>query len=264
MIVAGEMRSDGPWTLTFGCYGVDLDSGLLRWTNHGSGKRRGLLRMLDFVPFLTNELRDHAVGVVDGCVVTEQGRLLDVVTGEEMQRPPASARAWLDRRRTQPDVLSDPTEDRARAAGRELYTSGQVQMLDGARLFARHGLVSESSFAPPPWTTRDGLELACVEPGGGVRWRWAGGDRVQTNYYGWRYLPGLLLVLQSDAPVETDGRWTLLAIDPATGRVEQELPIEGPPGPQARIEDVAGDGVVITRGGMAVTLLRWHDDALPR
>ena len=34
VIVAYEMRSDGPWTAGFGCYGLSLESGELVWSSH--------------------------------------------------------------------------------------------------------------------------------------------------------------------------------------------------------------------------------------
>ena len=258
MIVAGEMRSDGPWTLTFGCYGVDLDSGALRWTAESDRKRRGLLRLLDFIPGVASPSAGTAQTIVDGCVITSEGDLLDVVTGRPMERPPASARAWWDRKKDDDALWGDSSDDRSRAASEELYRRGSVRMLDGARLFARALLGLESEYAEPAWTTDEGLEFACVESNGQIRWRWAS-SAVETNYYGWRYLPGLLLLMRSDG----GGRWTLVVLDPLTGRIEQEFTLGGT-ADAARIEDAAGDGVVLSLGEMKVTLLRWRDDGLPR
>src|SRR3954470_22795843 len=86
VIVASEMRSDGPWTADFGCYGISLESGRLLWTSHADGWWGRFVRMLDFVPGFTNELRDAPVDVT-GCRCTcGSGRVLDVRTGHTVRR----------------------------------------------------------------------------------------------------------------------------------------------------------------------------------
>jgi hypothetical protein len=88
VIIASETRSDGPWTLEFGCYGISLETGQLLWTVHARGMWGRLLRLLDFVPAFTNDLRDAPAFVQGSEVVCASGRLLDVRTGREKGRLP--------------------------------------------------------------------------------------------------------------------------------------------------------------------------------
>ncbi len=81
VIVASEMRSDGLWTADFGCYGISLEDGRLLWTSHGSGLWGRIVRLLDFVPGFTNELRDTPHHVQNGKVFCNSGRVLDVKSG---------------------------------------------------------------------------------------------------------------------------------------------------------------------------------------
>jgi hypothetical protein len=64
-------------------YGIDAQTGNLRWVNHANGLWGKLLRCLDFVPGFTNEFRDVPKCVVDQYVVTARGRILDVRTGQD-------------------------------------------------------------------------------------------------------------------------------------------------------------------------------------
>jgi hypothetical protein len=102
VIVASEMRSDGPWTAGFGCYGISLETGRLLWTSHGEGGWDRFVRMLDFVPGFTNELRDAPVEETGGRCRCGSGRVLDVRTGRTV-RPLSKEEACAER----PEVMTD-------------------------------------------------------------------------------------------------------------------------------------------------------------
>ncbi len=86
VIVASEKRSDGPWTLDFGCYGISVETGKLLWTSHGQGSWGKLLRVCDFVPGSTNEFRDSPHHLENGECFCTSGRVLDVSTGADLRR----------------------------------------------------------------------------------------------------------------------------------------------------------------------------------
>ena len=85
-IVAYEMRSDGPWTAGFGCYGLSLESGKLIWSSHGTGIVGTLSRFFDFIPGFTNGLRDSPRVVADGKVFCSSGRVLNVLSGKTVSQ----------------------------------------------------------------------------------------------------------------------------------------------------------------------------------
>ncbi len=98
VIVASEMRSDGPWTLDFGVYGRSLETGEPLWTSHREGVRGQVLAWLDKVPGFTNGFRDRPLFVRDGRCFCNSGRVLDVTSGaligrhqETFTRPPDPA-----------------------------------------------------------------------------------------------------------------------------------------------------------------------------
>ncbi len=45
---ATELRSDGPWTIAFGLYGISMKTGRYLWTSHARTFARHFVRMLDF------------------------------------------------------------------------------------------------------------------------------------------------------------------------------------------------------------------------
>jgi hypothetical protein len=99
VIVGSETRSDGPWTAGFGCYGIDLETGKLRWVSHRNGVWGKLVRMLDFFPGFTNELRDVPLSVEDRQVFCASGRVLDIQTGKllRMEQHKRETVAFQDR-----------------------------------------------------------------------------------------------------------------------------------------------------------------------
>ncbi len=84
VIIASETRSDGPWTAGFGIYAIETLTGRLLWINHGRGFAGRLLRWLDFVPGYTNEFRDSPLAAKDRQVITSRGRILDLLTGQDL------------------------------------------------------------------------------------------------------------------------------------------------------------------------------------
>jgi hypothetical protein len=88
VIVASETRSDGPWTLDFGCYGLSLKTGERLWTSHREGLWGRVMQWIDAVPGVTNGLRDTASLVMGTECICESGRVLDVRTGRLVRRMP--------------------------------------------------------------------------------------------------------------------------------------------------------------------------------
>jgi len=98
VIVASEMRSDGPWTIDFGIYGIDVKDGTLRWTNHGRGFWNTMCRLLDHVPGFTNELRDAPKFIAGDYLVTRKERVIDIRSGRQRHGIPVEVEAESDNR----------------------------------------------------------------------------------------------------------------------------------------------------------------------
>lgn len=83
ILVLSEYRgNDGPWGADFGVYRYDLTNGDFLGASHGAGGWGKFVRLLDWVPDFTNELRQRPVAVRDGKITTDSGRVLDARTGE--------------------------------------------------------------------------------------------------------------------------------------------------------------------------------------
>ncbi len=171
VIVATEMRSDGPWTATFGIYGIDARTGTLQWTAHAREPLGRLLRCFDFVPGFTNEFRDGPERVVGRHVVTVRGRTLDVRTGRES----LSAN------------VADLEDDAGSTAAERLYANKWLDV-DGDTL--------RVSSDPGDFV------VSRHDPGGGEVWRFAAGERsfrVNGNYYSYRLHQGCIYIVLSVA-----------------------------------------------------------------
>jgi len=84
VLVATEQRcNDGPSSADFGVYGISLAAGRLLWTSHAPGRWGRFLRLLDFIPDFTNELRDEPLHIDGEETLTFRGRRLEAVTGKD-------------------------------------------------------------------------------------------------------------------------------------------------------------------------------------
>ena len=229
VIVASEMRSDGPWTVDFGIYGIDVESGELLWTNHAGAPWGGLCAWLDLVPGFTNELRDAPEAIVDGRVLTRRGRVLDVRTG----RPAHGERIEIESRDT------DPAE--------RLYHDKRLELPDG-------DVLSVEGY-------RDAFRLSLSSPGGVERWAFDAGAHdayVTGDYYSYRLLGDRILVLMGDAsecvPVDpgkpmivqrNPASYRLGMVDVRTGAFESHPLEHASHRTQCRIEAVRGSRLLI-------------------
>ncbi len=87
MIIATELREgDGPWSDVFGIYGMSFDDQKLKWTAHARSIWKYPVRLLDFVPRFTNELRDAPLRVQNGEIVSRSGAVINAATGALIRR----------------------------------------------------------------------------------------------------------------------------------------------------------------------------------
>jgi hypothetical protein len=238
VIVASEMRSDGPWTADFGCYGISLETGRRLWTSHGSGFWKFALRALDFVPGYTNEFRDEPRLVRDGKVYCRSGRVLDTRSG-----------ATIDRiAREEIAAIQLPQSDAER-----LYAGEKVRVAKGL-----------SVVRPGGATWHDGgWQIAAENDAGETVWHVSAKTLTRTiasAFYGYRLAERYVYVLLSEEPstvphptklhyaVANPTRWHLVAIDVATGEVVQDVRLDEEKRPECRIEDVDVTGVLISVG----------------
>ncbi|KAA5541926.1 hypothetical protein FYK55_17170 [Roseiconus nitratireducens] len=172
VIVASETRSDGPWTAGFGVYGIDAQTGKLRWVNHGRGLWGKLLRCFDYVPGFTNEFRDVPKCLVDQYVVTTRGRILDVRTGHDCSSVKTNEPNNEDRSGPQHKLYDNKT----------LETDGHTIKVEGHR---------------------DDFVILRRDKNGNDIWRFAAKDlslHVDGNYYSYRFHDGRIFIILGDAP----------------------------------------------------------------
>lgn len=243
VIVASEMRSDGPWTADFGCYGISLSDGSLLWTAHRSGWSNWLVQWLDLVPGFTNELRDSPAVVTRGEVVCTSGRVLDIRTGQQLRR--------ISRAAVQ--ALPMPQQ-----RGWEFYRS--PLSIDLPRV----------EFAPGCWLAHlpgehpaaNGiLSISAKNAAGETLWTFstaALGGYIAGNFYSYRIAPPFLYLVLSDQPLHrTDSRnqqhpdrqlrnWQLITVALVTGNVVQRIPLGTEPQELCRIEDLDDSGLLIS------------------
>lgn len=242
VIVAREMRSDGPWTASFGCYGISLDAGRLLWTSHGSGLWGSIVRLLDFVPGYTNELRDTPHHVEDGKVFCQSGRVLDVKTGRFLQKL---------------DSETVRSHEKPIRLDSQFYNSGlerdhpSVAISNG--VFLRHAQAAEGM-------QRGVLEIAAETETANSVWTFSIeqlGRHIDGNFYSYRLVPPFMYFVVSDEPrykphptkqryVEPKPTlWHVVSIALATGDVVQDFSLGPEMLEECRIEDVDDRGLLI-------------------
>jgi len=250
VIVASEMRSDGPWTFTFGCYGISLDTGSLLWISHGTGFRGVLARILDFIPGFTNELRDSPHHIEDGQIFCEGGRVLDVKTGEVLR-----------------EVARDSVQahESPSSVGHLFYNTGigknasrendHSRLAVGNGLFLRHVQAQEGKQRGVLQITAENRDGTCV-------WEFSTdqlGRHIDGNFYSYRLVPPFLYLVVSDeckykphpsqkrCVVPNPTHWHLVTLDLTTGEVRQGFSLGEEQQDECRIEDVDNGGLLIGR-----------------
>ena len=124
VLVLSEYRgNDGPWGADFGVYRYDLTNGDFLGASHGAGCWGRFVRLLDWVPDFTNELRQTPIAVRDGKITTDAGRVLDARTG-----------AVIDK--LTPEQYRELSEKVARRETLLTVSDKQVALEDGALLRA--------------------------------------------------------------------------------------------------------------------------------
>ncbi|QDV56246.1 hypothetical protein Mal33_22280 [Rosistilla oblonga] len=243
------MRSDGPWTADFGCYGISLENGRLLWASHGSGYWGHIVRLLDFVPGFTNELRDTPRYVEDGKVFCNSGRVLDVKTGK------------LLRKVAPEDVRS---HEKPLSIGAKFAGSGVDRHHPRVRvandLFLRHAQEAEG------WQ-RGTLEIAAETEMGDSLWRFSI-KQLGRHIGSYRLVPPFIYMLVSDEPnskphptkkhyaLPNPTRWHFVTLTIETGEVIQDFSLGDEKHSECRIEDVDTEGLLIRRENKKLTYYR--------
>lgn len=171
VIIASEMRSDGPWTADFGIYGIAAKTGDLLWTSHARGWWGKFLRCCDYIPAFTNDLRDPPRGIVNGRVITGRGRCLDVRTGVDVA-----------------ENYSVPANNDNATPQRILYDK-HVLDFDTDKIFVEG--------------PRDDFKITRYDPNGREIWRLSCKERalyMDGNYFSYRYHEGRIYLILGDAP----------------------------------------------------------------
>jgi hypothetical protein len=270
VIVASEMRSDGPWTLDFGCYGIDLETGTLLWVSHRDGLYGTIVRVLDYLPGFTNELRDSPHEIRAGEVVCKSGRVLDLRTGRLL-------------RRMSRDALP-PYRERTDPAWR-LYDTRPDRIIFIPLAGKRGDRVEGESKPVPPVGVADGRFVSCRPPAGAcdsagrqpdatdiamygtddsglLTWVFRlseTGYHCQTNFFSCRLASLFVYLVVSEAEVYVPinprkprcveynpATWHVLAVDALTGKLVQDIILGHCDEQPARLEDVDEGGVLFS------------------
>jgi hypothetical protein len=243
VVVASETQSDGPWTAEFGCYGISLETGELLWTAHAGGVWGPLLRLLDFVPGFTNDLRDAPVLVRGGEVVCASGRVLDAHRGRDLRRVPAHEIQGPTRQPSEAEVLYQ---------GRLQGGYTKVRLANGRWL---------SHKAWPGEDAGSGFRLYVLGEDEAIRWQFdlaSTGYHVAGNYYSYRYAGPYLYLLVSEGRPQRDvpgqpgfvppnpAVYRLLTLDLSREVVAQDFRVDDSPVDEGRIEDADRAGLLVS------------------
>ena len=220
VIVATETKSGGPWTASFGAWGISVETGKLLWP-----ARREVSwgrRLLELLPGVGPPVPGTAVHVAGSLCFCEGGKVLNIRSGDVVG-----------------GYATDPEEWRAKAeekdASQNLYTGRSCRLDNGDVL--SHG--SEDD---------EGFHLLRIAPNGESRWHFdlgREGHFITGNYYSYRYRDGFVYMVVSDRYRELtfdptkphDGHYFLWTLDVQTGRLCQKVTIPDWAG-ECRIEDV--------------------------
>lgn len=248
--MAYEMRSDGPWTAGFGCYGLSLENGSLIWASHGTGIVGKLSRFFDFIPGFTNGLRDSPSIVADGKVFCSSGRVLNVLNGELLSKiSPDEVRK-----------MKPPQSDAWRLYDSSIGNSeSNVSIGD---LILAH---------PSDGKQRGKWSIIAKAKEQDVAWRFdisQTGLHIDGNYYSYRLAtPYIYLVLSDESRykphrtrpqtvVANPTRWHLLCLDTAMGQIVQQISLGDELLDECRIEDVDEHGLLIGKSNNELVYFR--------
>lgn len=248
VIVASEMRSDGPWTATFGCYGISLKSGTLIWTSHGSGMRGILLQIFDYLPGYTNGLRDSPHHLKNGKVFCNSGRVLNVTTGQLLEKADSPDTQFDKPPRRIDEVFYNSTLNKEQEA-----------ISIGGGIFLRHLRQVESG--------NSSLEIMADTEAGENIWSFSTnvlGRKFDGNFYSHRLMPPYLYLIVSDQDrfrpnpahknqvLPNPTYWHFVAVDLRNGNVAQDFSLCDQKLEECRIEDVDDRGLLIGRSNQTL------------
>ncbi len=223
-----------------------MESGRLLWTSHGSGIWGRIVRLLDFVPGFTNELRDTPHHVEDSEVFCNSGRVLDVKTGKLLHH--------MDGNEVQ-------SFEKPLAIGSQFAASGverhhpRVKVADN--LFLRHAQEAEG------WQ-RGTLEIAAETETGNTLWAFSI-KQLGRHIGSYRLVPPFLYLLVSDESnskphptkehyaLPNPTRWHFVTLSIETGEVIQDFLLGDEKHSECRIEDVDADGLLVGRANRELT-----------
>jgi hypothetical protein len=244
IIVATEMRSDGPWTADFGCYGISLDTGKLLWTSHGSGWWGRFLRLLDFVPGFTNDLRDDPNFVQGQECFCNSGRIIDLHSGKDVRRIP---RGDVDKSAPQ------ASDDFALHYAKHNVEFLRVQVGEDRWLAHRR----PEDVPGPTGFLASVFQLCLLDGGNSVIWFF---DLASTGYkFGsYRYAAPFVYVVVSEgeewrdhptipqAVVPNPTRFHVLTLELDSGTIAQDVLIDERQLTHCKLEDADSIGLVIS------------------
>lgn len=225
VVVASESRQDGPMLPgNYGCYGISVETGFLRWTSHFDGLWGLATKIMDYVPEFTNGWRDTAGYVEAGKVFTCCGRILDVRTGVRVGSiDPAEVDKEIIRRREPHDFMA----------------------------------LGEGWTLRPDTPGRYPTEYHVERPDGSVSWRPE--LRSPGRYLrAWEGLDCFLYVIASDKPYycpdASDPKdqhpgpylWRQMTYDVRNGTLLQDFPLGTKRWWHCRIEDIDDRGLLLT------------------
>lgn len=172
VIIASEMRSDGPWTLDFGIYGIHVKTGNILWANHGDGLLGKIASLLDYIPGVTNELRDRPKYIWNKYVLTDRGRIIDVDTGK---------RALIEKEKI-------PFLEDKKTISHTFYTEKMLS-IDDAKILV-NGFDKD-------------FNVIRIDEFGKIAWRFPAEDQiwyVGGNYFSYRLHNNKIYIILGDAP----------------------------------------------------------------
>lgn len=249
IIVADEMRSDGPWTSSFGCYGISLEDGQMLWKSHGTGLRGWLGHLLDYVPGLTNEIRDSPHHVKDGQVFCYSGRVLDIHTGKTLKK-------------ISPDAVQ--LFQQPKSLAKQLYQTSGIYSLLEEPLQKEVSIGKGISLYHPEYERgqpRKDWAIIAKNDNGQELWRCTTKQLYEWyiggNFYSYRLaVPYIYLIVSEEPATKPDPKnekyhvpnptiWHLITLDVWSGDIVQEISLGSEMLTECRIEDLDDDHVLI-------------------
>ena len=221
VIVATETKSGGPWTASFGAFGISVENGQLLWPGRREvSEWRALLELL---PGVGPSVPGTALHVEGSLCFCEGGKVLSIHTGEVVREEDETDLEERVEKARQKDVPWN-------------FYMGQSLKFDNGDVLSR-GSEDDSGF-----------HLFRIAPGGASRWHFdlgREGHFISWNYYSYRYDNGFIYMVLSDQPRELTldpakahgGRFFIWTLDVQNGEVCQRVPLPDWAG-ECRIEDI--------------------------